>query len=351
MPPGPKYPAGISPIVDIQPEYQGQTLCTPSAKLGTRKLMSILAKTYGPAVMGVPRACSTAGVSEHKEGRAIDWMRSVHIAKERKQVEGFIRWAAAKDASGTRAVNARRLGIMYMVWDNRIWRAYQPELGWSPYNNCLAPSMKSGSNDTTCHRNHLHISLTWDGAAGMTSFYSLKAVTLPYCRTDWGASAPRSATPDKSVIFPKPVPAIDTRNGTGVTIDWEGTAGECRLSGDGWSGQPNVVRLPVLGQFGIPLASVASVRVAIMLVKPNAPGRIVVWGGGKRPAGISEASATKFVTINSPIAHDGTINISLTAGQAGIIVRVLGYRLVVGAHPSPSPSPTPSPTPTATPTA
>jgi hypothetical protein len=349
MPPGPKYPAGISPIVDIQPEYQGQTLCTPSTKVGTRKLMSILVATYGQATMGVGRACSTPGVSEHKEGRAIDWMRSVHIAKERKQVEGFIKWATAKDATGMRAVNARRLGIMYMVWDNRIWRAYQPELGWSPYNNCLTKAMKGGANDTTCHRNHLHISLTWDGAAGLTSFYSLKAMTLPYCRTDWGPSAPRSATPEKLVGFPNPLPAVDTRNGLGVMVDWQETPGPCRLTGDGWSGQPNVLKLSVLGQYGIPFAQVASVRVAVMVVKPNAPGRIVVWGGGKRPAGVSEASATRFVTINSPIAADGTINISLTAGQAGVIVRVLGYWLVAGAHPTPSPTPTPTPSPTLTP--
>lgn len=333
----------------MQPEYEGQSICSPAPKPGTRKLMAILVATYGRAVMGTSRACSTPGVSEHKDGRAIDWMHSVHIASQRRQVQAFITWATAIDpVTGVRAENARRLGIMYMVWDNRIWRGYQPESGWLPYNNCLSPSMKSGANDTTCHRNHLHISLTWDGAAGLTSFYSLHAVNVPFCRT-WSPSAPgTSLAPAGFRIFASPVPAVDTRSGMGVVTGWDEVQGPCRLGASRWPGDQSVLHVPVLGQYGIPAADVADVRVKIMLIAPNAPGRLRVWGGGPAPKGMAEASARTWTVMNVPVAADGSLNIAITVGATNVVLRVLGYRPAV--HATPSPTPTPTPTPTITPT-
>jgi hypothetical protein len=347
MPPGPKYPKGISELVDVQPEYEGQSICSPSAKPGTRKLMAILTATYGSAYMGTWRACSTSGVSEHKDGRAIDWMQSSHVASQRKHVEAFIKWATARDTvNRVLAANARRLGIMYLVWDNRMWRAYQPESGWLPYNNCLAKSMKGGANDTSCHRNHLHISLTWDGASGLTSFYSLKAVADPYCRT-WSASSPSPKRAAGAFHSVKSMPlVVDSRNGVGVTTGWGQEPGPCRLAASRWQGDQSVLPVPVLGYYGIPFTNVADVRVKLFVVQPNAPGRLRVWGGGKTPSGILESSAKKWVTMNVPVASDGSINVAVSLGATHVVMRVLGYRSVVGAKPTPTPTPTATVTPT-----
>ena len=54
----------------------------------------------------------------------------------------------------------RRLGIMYVIWDGEILRAYRPHLGWDPYR---------GPNP---HTNHMHISLSWAGARQQTSWWT-----------------------------------------------------------------------------------------------------------------------------------------------------------------------------------
>ena len=37
-------------------------------------LRQLLLDTYGQAVIGISRACDQDSISEHKEGRAVDWM-------------------------------------------------------------------------------------------------------------------------------------------------------------------------------------------------------------------------------------------------------------------------------------
>ena len=48
---------------------------------------------------------------------------------------------------------ARRLGVMYIIFNRRIWRAYG-DPGWGAY---------SGTNP---HTDHIHISLSYDGSTG-----------------------------------------------------------------------------------------------------------------------------------------------------------------------------------------
>jgi peptidoglycan hydrolase-like protein with peptidoglycan-binding domain len=55
---------------------------------------------------------------------------------------------------------ARRLGIQYMIWKGKIWGAYNLAGGWRKY---------TGPDP---HTNHVHISMTWAGTMGQTSFWS-----------------------------------------------------------------------------------------------------------------------------------------------------------------------------------
>ena len=66
-------------------------------------------------------------------------------------------------------------------WNNRLWGSYAASSGWRPYSTCAAHPEKS--SDTTCHRDHIHISLSWAGAAGRTSFWtgSVAAVAVNGC--------------------------------------------------------------------------------------------------------------------------------------------------------------------------
>jgi hypothetical protein len=109
---------------------------------------------------GISRDCSIGGRSEHKEGRAFDWMLSVNRPKERAVAEQFITWLLDEGPNGEAAYIARRLGVMYVIWNGRIWSADHSWLGWLRYR---------GPNP---HTDHIHISLTWSGALKRTSFWT-----------------------------------------------------------------------------------------------------------------------------------------------------------------------------------
>jgi len=104
--------------------------------------------------------CSIGGRSEHKEGRAFDWMLSVDRPAERAVAEQFIAWLLDEGPNGEVAYIARRLGVMYVIWNGRIWSASHAARGWLQYR---------GPNP---HTDHLHISLTWSGAMKQTSFWT-----------------------------------------------------------------------------------------------------------------------------------------------------------------------------------
>ena len=52
-------------------------------------------------------------------------------------VDGFLEWLLCTDMHGNEHANARRAGVMYLIYNRRIWRAYdkagQPKGKWYPY--------------------------------------------------------------------------------------------------------------------------------------------------------------------------------------------------------------------------
>jgi len=147
--------------IDGYASYVGQSKCDPKAKPGVTAFMKLVLATYPCTTSGgITRSCSSGGKSEHKEGRAWDWMIKVgHPA-----ADSLLGWLLATDKNGNKHAMARRLGIMYMVWNKKMWRAYNPGLGWANY---------SGSNP---HTDHVHFSFSWDGANKKTSFWSAPPV-------------------------------------------------------------------------------------------------------------------------------------------------------------------------------
>ena len=72
-------PAAAVPLpveLDSAAFYEAQTICDPTPRPGATALQNLLLATYGPATIYIPRAC-TSSTSEHFDGRAVDWMRSV----------------------------------------------------------------------------------------------------------------------------------------------------------------------------------------------------------------------------------------------------------------------------------
>ena len=153
------------PEIEGYSRYEPQTTCDPTPKPGTVALRNLLLSRYPVTVsFGISRACDVGGVSEHKEGRAFDWGASVSNPVQRAAVENFVAALFATDSYGHRYALARRMGVMYIIWNQQIWGAYRADAGWQPY-----------SGDSP-HTDHMHISLSWAGARAETSFYSGKVV-------------------------------------------------------------------------------------------------------------------------------------------------------------------------------
>lgn len=160
--------ARVAPIEDFAP-YQPQTRCSPKPKPGTAYLMRYLDWRFDGTPGGISRGCDVGGRSEHKEGRALDWMVSARTAKGRAAAREVLDWLFATDGHGEVAARARRLGVMYVIWDDHIYSSYrqfQPE----PYLNAGCKRLK-GCSDTLRHRDHIHISLDVDGGMGRTSWF------------------------------------------------------------------------------------------------------------------------------------------------------------------------------------
>ena len=171
-------PAGIEDLAAYVPANS----CSPKKRTGTAELGALLVRTYPGTSYGGSRACGASPNSEHHDGRAVDWMNSVRNAKQKKQAEAVIAWLFARDDQGRPYANARRLGVMYVIWNNEIWGAYRSGDGWREYNGCQARSKQKKSLDAACHRNHMHISLSWAGAPGATSYWTGQVAPTDYGR-------------------------------------------------------------------------------------------------------------------------------------------------------------------------
>jgi peptidoglycan hydrolase-like protein with peptidoglycan-binding domain len=159
--PVPPVPAGLPAGIEPFAPYQPQEICYPAPQPGVVAFERLVLRTYPETGSdGIVLECSAPGRSEHKDGRAWDWRVRAWVPGERADAEALLRWLLAPDAAGYPAANARRLGIMYIIWDNRMWRSYEAASGWLPY---------SGVDS---HTGHVHFSFGWAGALGQTSFFS-----------------------------------------------------------------------------------------------------------------------------------------------------------------------------------
>ena len=149
------------PGIEALAPHQGQAICDPVARPGAVALKQLVLQHYpDTGDSGIVRACTAAGASEHKEGRAWDWRVNTANPTHVAQVAEFTSWLLAPDEHGNTAAMARRLGIMYMIWDAKVWKSYQADKGWQRY---------TGASP---HTDHVHFSLSWAGAYAKTSYWT-----------------------------------------------------------------------------------------------------------------------------------------------------------------------------------
>lgn len=190
--PQPATPSGLPVGIESLQPYVAASSCDPRAKSGPEKLGALLVVTYPGTSFNVSRPCGSDSLStsEHYEGRALDWMVRVRDPLGAARADAVIDWLLATDDAGNPYANLRRLGIMYVIWNDRIWGAYAPSAGWRAYSSCAAHPEPSW--DTRCHRDHVHLSFGWSGAQARTSFWTRGVATPDYgpCRAadlNWAA--------------------------------------------------------------------------------------------------------------------------------------------------------------------
>jgi hypothetical protein len=108
---------------------------------------------------------SSDSYSLHSEGRALDWHLDAHDRSDKKEARRLIHLFLKRDRHGNNHALARRMGIQELIWNCRSWWA--GDGGMQPYSVC----QNGHVDDTTGHRNHIHIGLNWRGAKMKTTFW------------------------------------------------------------------------------------------------------------------------------------------------------------------------------------
>ena len=163
--PVPQPAVALPEALDVATTYRQQYSCDPAAKRGVEEFLRMLLKTYPMGHSGgIVRGCGIGSTSEHKEGRAVDFMLSVNVPEQKAAGDALTAWLTGKDAHGVVGGNARRVGVMYVIWNKRIWSVYSSE-GWRTYTGPVP------------HTDHVHISFSWDGAMARTSWWDSTPVT------------------------------------------------------------------------------------------------------------------------------------------------------------------------------
>lgn len=212
--------------LDEPADYQMQQACVSAPSRGIVKLRALALKTYGRAgsSFATPRACTSGGTSEHQDGRAWDWMVNVDDRADRRAAANFLAWVTGPGPSGERGEMARRLGIMYVIYNHKSWASYRGT--WEAY---------EGADP---HTSHIHISLSWNGARAHTSFWTRQAWA-----TDYGTCVGfrgQPAVPPTSLppLTPCGDPAVAPRLSR-LPLLWMGSTGSVVSKAQRLLAQPN----------------------------------------------------------------------------------------------------------------
>ncbi len=258
--PAPRTPKHLPNAIEPLTHYTGQISCDPRVRPGTRRLAQLLTGTYrayDATTWASAYACGTDSPrSEHYEGRAIDWMVDVHNRRQRTAARAAIRWLLATDSAGNVDAMARRLGVMYLIWNNRIWGAWDGT--WESYNGCA--NRRSSADDNACHRTHVHISLSWDGAMGRTSFWTGRVPSVTDngpCRAadlNW-APRYRHRNPDPCPQYPTVAPAKRASSTKKALVIYSGARVSRGSHGPVVSAVQRALRVPDTASYTSPTAT------------------------------------------------------------------------------------------------
>jgi hypothetical protein len=115
--------------------------------------------------------CDThAPFSLHHAGRAWDWFITAPgnraTDSEKLIADELINWLL-EPVDDVPHMRLRRLGIVEIIWFDRLWTTESRSWESYTFNGCPGPNV----SNTTCHRDHVHFGFTVQGANGHTSWW------------------------------------------------------------------------------------------------------------------------------------------------------------------------------------
>ncbi len=153
-----KRPSGKMP----REPYIPQNACYAYELPGVQAFRDMLLDTFprSRASLGfynIGRGCNTPGVSEHEEGRALDFEANTNNPLQYAQARRLLKYLTKRNG-----YHAKRWGIMYIIFDKQIWAQYKP--WWR--------RMSDRGNRTDNHQDHIHFSFTWNGAVKRSAYWT-----------------------------------------------------------------------------------------------------------------------------------------------------------------------------------
>lgn len=154
---------GLRPAGKMRREpYIPQNACYALELPGVSAFRDMLLQTFPRSrsslgMYNISRGCNTPGVSEHEEGRALDFEANIDNPLQYAQAQRLLRYLTARGG-----YHAKRWGIMYIIYNKQIWAQYKP--WWR--------GMSDRGNKVDNHQDHIHFSFTWNGALRQSSYWT-----------------------------------------------------------------------------------------------------------------------------------------------------------------------------------
>jgi hypothetical protein len=168
----PGNPADKLAALPLDPmQYDYGKRCLKKPQVGMLALQSWLERHEPGVSWGIMRCekLSRHNYSLHSEGRALDWHLDAHDPAQRAAAMRLIDLFLAPDHQGNPFVLARRMGVQGLIFNCRAWFGGPTLVPYSPCYDKKGKPVKI--DDTTAHRNHVHIEMNWAGARMQTSFW------------------------------------------------------------------------------------------------------------------------------------------------------------------------------------
>jgi hypothetical protein len=224
---------------------------------------------------------------------------------------------------------------MYIIWNNRIWGAYNPAAGWKPYSSCA--THPAAASDTTCHRNHVHLSLSWEGAMRRTSWWTKTVARQDFgpCRVpdlNWAPAYSR-ANPVRCPSYPRVYAASGASPLNRSLVTYSGMALRTGSTGPAVTAVQRAVGTGADGGFGPQTATMVKRFQTARRLPANGLVNVATWRA------LLKATAPKAAPKPAPKAapkarYAAYEKVVLKAGMTNSAVKVLqkalGLKLVDG---------------------